>query len=208
MNPTVPRTPARGLAALRRFVEPRPQEERCELCATPVGESHQHLVDPDLRRLVCACDACAILFDHAGATHYRRVPRDIRALPGFDIDDALWNSLSIPISLVFFFRSSVAHTMLAVYPSPAGPTETVVDEADWTEIAALHPELGGMAEDVEALLVNRSKGARTYYIVPIDACYKLSAIVRRHWSGFSGGDRLWDEIRLFFDGLERSAIDA
>jgi hypothetical protein len=58
---------------------------------------------------------------------------------------------------------------------------------------------------VEALLVNRIRAAREYYIVPIDECYKLTGIVRRRWSGFSGGDRLWEEMRLFFEGLKRRA---
>ena len=214
MNPMLHRSPARGLAALRQLAQRRSPEERCELCAVRVSETHQHLVDPEQRRILCVCDACAILFDRTGVTRYRRVPRDIRQLPGFDIEDALWTSLSIPISLVFFFRSSVTHTVLAVYPSPAGPTETVVEEEDWREVAALDRALGNLAEDVEALLVNRAKGAREYYLVPIDECYKLAAVVRRHWSGFSGGDELWEQIRLFFADLkgrarmERNAADA
>jgi len=215
MNTMLHRAPVRGLAALRRLSERRPPEERCELCSARVAETHQHLVDPERRRLLCACEACAILFAHAGtATRYRRVPRDIRQLAGFKIDDVLWNSLAIPIGLAFCFRSSVSHTVLAVYPSPAGPTETAVEEEDWREVAALHSALGTLTEDVEALLVNRVKGARDYYIVPIDECYKLAAIVRRHWSGFSGGDELWEQIRLFFEGLqersrtERNALNA
>src|SRR5205085_7810013 len=100
MNMLLNRSPARGLAALKRLADARPAPERCELCATGVPEQHQHLVDPETRRLLCACDACAILFDHSGMTKYRRVSRDISELPGLEIDDALWNSLGIPIGLV------------------------------------------------------------------------------------------------------------
>ncbi len=191
---------ARGLATLRRLVAAPPQPERCELCAAEVPEQHQHLVDPEKRRLLCACDACAILFDHSGITKYRRVPRDIRELPGFEIDDALWNSLGIPIGLVFFFRSSVSNAMLAVYPSPGGPTETNVEEDVWSELAV------PLADDVEALLVNRIQGAREYYVVPIDECYKLTGLIRRNWTGLSGGDELWERIRLFFESLKRRAV--
>jgi hypothetical protein len=196
----------RRLAALRRLAVPPPSPERCELCAALVPEQHQHLVDPEKRRLVCACDACAILFDHQGVTRFRRVPRDIRHLPGFAIDDALWNGLGIPIGLAFFFRSSVSQQTVAVYPSPGGPAETAIDAADWEALAALHPALRALPEDVEALLVNRTGDARDYYIVPIDECYRLTGMIRRHWTGFSGGDELREQLRLFFDGLQQRAV--
>jgi hypothetical protein len=195
--------PARGLAGLRRLATRHDAEERCELCAAAVPEYHQHLVDPASRRLVCACDACAILFDHAGARRYRRLPRDIREVAHLEISDTLWNSLGIPIGLVFFFRSSVSNTVLAVYPSPGGPTETSVEEDVWNDLADLHRSLATLSPDVEALLVNRIRGAREYYIVPIDECYKLTGIIRRRWRGISGGDELWAQVRLFFDGLKQ-----
>src|SRR5215472_11145654 len=102
MNPSLPRNPVRGLAALRQLVSAPQEPERCELCAAVLGEEHQHLVDSENRRMLCACDACAILFDHSGVTRYRRVPRDIRELTDFEIGDQLWNSLAVPIGLVFF----------------------------------------------------------------------------------------------------------
>jgi hypothetical protein len=67
---------------------------------------------------------------------------------------------------------------------------------------------------VEALLVNRIQGARDYFIVPIDECYKLTGIIRRYWSGISGGDEVWEQIRLFTGNWkdrarpERSASNA
>jgi hypothetical protein len=208
MNRSLHPNQARGLAALRRLAAVSPEPERCELCAAAVREQHQHLVDPEGRRLLCACDACAILFDHSALTRYRRIPRDVRALPDFEIGDALWNSLAIPIGLVFFFRSSVTNAMLAVYPSPGGPTETVVEEEVWSAVASLDTSIAGLLQDVEALLVNRTKGARDYYIVPIDECYKLTGAIRRYWTGISGGDEVWEQIRLFFDGLKGRARPA
>ena len=205
MNPALRPHSAHSLAALRRLVAARPRSERCELCAAPVPEEHPHLVDPERRRLLCACQACAILFDHSGPARYRRVPREVRALEGLVIGDGLWNSLAIPIGLVFFFRSSVSTGTLAVYPSPAGPTETLVEADLWSELAALHPALAAMREDIEALLVNRIAGARDSYLVPIDECYKLTGIVRRDWSGFSGGEDVWEGIRRFFAGLQQRA---
>jgi len=206
MNLTAPQTSARGLAALRRLAEPRPVVERCELCAAVVSEEHQHLTDPEKRRIVCCCDACAVLFDHSGRTQYRRVPRDIRELAGLEIDDGLWNSLGIPIGLVFFFRSSISKSVVAIYPSPGGPAETVVDPKLWEQITPLHWSLPGLGDDVEALLANRVQGERAYFLVPIDECYKLAGLVRQHWTGFSGGDRVWEELRTFFDRLRQRAI--
>jgi hypothetical protein len=176
------------------------------LCGAAVPEQHQHLVEPEKRRLVCACVACAILFDHAGATRYRRVPRDIRQLQGFEINDALWNRLGIPIGLVFLFRSSISNAILAIYPSPGGPAEVPVDADVWEELATRHPSLRALPDDVEALLVNRTGDARDYYIVPIDECYRLSGIIRRRWTGFSGGEELREELRLFFDSVRQRAL--
>src|SRR5947209_3609861 len=158
MTPILHRSAPRGLAALRRLSEARQVEERCQLCAGAVAEQHQHLVDPEKRRLLCVCDACAILFDHAGVTRYRRVPRDARELAGFEVSDVLWHNLAIPIGLAFIFRSSLSQTIVAVYPSPAGPTETNIDEEVWNEVTALHRSLGQLLPDVEALLINRTRG--------------------------------------------------
>lgn len=207
----------RGLAALRRLAVRSPRQEHCDLCAAVLSGEHEHLVDPANRRLLCACNACAVLFDHSGATRYRRIPRDIRELPAFEIGDGLWNSLAIPIGLVFFFRSSVTNlakaqgfggAILAVYPSPGGPTETLVAEELWHELASLDNAVADLLTDVEALLVNRTRGARDYYIVPIDQCYGLTGLIRRHWTGISGGDEVWEQIRLFFNSLRERARPA
>ena len=196
---------AQGLTALRNFVRRQPEIERCELCAAEIGEQHRHLIDPQERRLICACEPCAILFAHAAETKYRRVPRDIRSLDALDLSDQAWNSLAIPIGLAFIFRSSVANQMIGVYPSPAGATETVIDPETWTEIIAEYPALEKAEADVEAVLINRMNGCREYFIVPIDECYKLTGVVRKYWRGFSGGLEGWEQIRKFFDELKARA---
>ena len=61
-----------------------------------------------------------------------------------------------------------------------------------------------MQPDVEALLVNRVRGAREQWIVPIDDCFRLAALIREHWTGFQGGDEVWDEIARFFAELRAS----
>jgi Family of unknown function (DUF5947) len=63
--------------------------------------------------------------------------------------------------------------------------------------------LEGMERDVEALLVNRVRGAREHFLVPIDECYSLVGLIRMHWRGLSGGRGVWNEIDKFFEDLRR-----
>ena len=63
--------------------------------------------------------------------------------------------------------------------------------------------LGELEPDVEALLVNRTRGAREHWLVPVDRCYELVGLIRTHWSGFGGGSEVWEQVDAFFDRLER-----
>ncbi len=134
---------------------------------------------------------------------YKRVPERVSRLSHFKMTDAEWDSLMIPIEMAFFFHSAPAGKVVAIYPSPAGATESLLSLDTWNDIARENPELNSIEPDVEALLVNRS--ARDYYIVPIDECYKLVGVIRTHWRGFSGGTQVWEEIAKLFDGLKEKA---
>jgi hypothetical protein len=177
--------------------------ERCELCGALIAPEHRHLLDVERRRLLCACRACALLLDRSGAGggHYRLVPDRCTPLPGFDLDDASWRSLGIPVDLAFLFRSSTAGRVVAFYPGPMGATESLLPLEAWAEIEARNPVLAEMEEDVEALLVNRARGAREHWLVPVDRCYALVGAIRARWRGFGGGEEVWEEIERFFSGL-------
>lgn len=198
----------RGLSALRQLANKVVVggDESCDLCSVGIGPEHDHLLNPATRELRCACRACAILFSSTGETTYRRVPRDIWNLAEFTLDDGTWAALGIPIGLAFISRSGINGGALAVYPSPAGPVQTVLDREIWEDLAIGNFGLEGMMPDVEALLINRVNGAREYFIVPIDECYKLTGIVRMHWRGFSGGDAAWERIHVFFDNLKSRSV--
>ena len=192
-------------AVLRRFVRQRTFTERCELCSAEVPSEHEHLVEPSSRQMICACQACAILFSGKANTKYRRVPRRILFLSGFELTDGQWESLLIPINMAFFFHSSAAGKVIALYPSPAGATESLLDLGSWNEIVQSNPVLRKMEPDTEALLVNRVRGVSEFYLLPIDECYKLVGLIRTHWHGLSGGTQMWDAIEKFFVELKAKA---
>jgi hypothetical protein len=193
--------------ALRRFVQPAPRVERCELCSLELPEEHPHLVEPAARQLLCVCQACGILFSEDRKAKYRRVSDKSRFLAEFRLSDAQWNTLAIPVGLVFFFHSSPMDKVVAIYPSPAGPTESLLELDVWQEIVVENPILREMKSDVEALLVHRIEGAREYYLAPIDECYKLVGLLRARWQGFSGGDEAWDEICRFLERMKNRSTD-
>jgi hypothetical protein len=194
-----------SFAVLRRFVRQRAVVERCELCSSDLAAEHEHLVDLASRQLTCACQACAILFSGKANSKYRRVPRRIRYLRNFQLTDSQWDSLLIPISMAFFFESSAAGKVVALYPSPAGATESLLDFESWDEIRRDNPVLLELEPDTEALLVNRVRGAEEYYLLPIDECYKLVGLIRTNWHGLSGGTPMWDAIGKFFAELKEKS---
>lgn len=199
-------------AVLKQFARKRVPGERCELCSAPLAAEHAHLVEPVARKLLCTCTACTLLFGSQGATKYRRVPQRIRRLTDFQLPDALWDGLMIPINMAFFFESSPLGKVIALYPSPAGATESQLPLESWEEIAVLNPILNTMEPDVEALMVNRIGPQRgyeepEYYLLPIDECYALVGLIRAHWQGFSGGDEAWERLSKFFARMRERSTD-
>ncbi|WP_397448601.1 DUF5947 family protein [Pseudomonas sp. NA-150] len=177
--------------------------EHCELCYAEIASDHDHLIEPDTRRLLCACQGCALLFDSPDARRYRRVPRRVTRLQRFDITDGQWDALLIPINLAFFVRSSTQSRVLALYPGPAGATESTLSLQSWGQLADANPVLNELQQDVEALLANRMQGAREYYRVPIDRCYELVGLIRTHWHGLAGGQEVQAMQLRFFERLRR-----
>ena len=205
-----------AFGVLRQFTRSRGRSSRtlenCELCSVGLIPDHPHLVELSTRRIVCACDGCALLFNSMEKSRYKRVSRSSRYLASFEMTEAQWENLLIPINMAFFFRSSLDDKMIALYPSPAGAVESLLPLDAWTDIAEDNPTLRGLQPDIEALLVNRVGHARglskaEYFIAPIDECYKLVGLIRANWKGFSGGEDVWAEIGRFFTELkEKSTI--
>jgi hypothetical protein len=204
-----------AFSSLRRFVQEESEktakeaveaaQEYCELCSEPIPPEHRHLLDVATREIMCACRPCSILFDRAAASEgkYRLIPDRRLFLEDFEMSDVQWESLRIPVDMAFFFYSTPAERVVAFYPSPMGPTESLLKLSAWEDLEASNPVLKGMEGDVEALLVNRVRGAREHFLVPIAECYSLVGLIRMRWRGLSGGREVWEEIGQFFEALRR-----
>lgn len=200
--------PPNPFATLRSYVREEPAGapvERCELCSVRVPPVHRHLLETSTRQVTCACDACAFLFEGTADRRFKLIPRDARALPDFQIGDAVWNGLALPINLAFLYHSSNADRVVAMYPSPAGATESQLPLSAWATLVEENPVLAQMQPDVEALLVNRIGEKRLYFLTPMDTCFGLVGLIRVHWRGLSGGERVWKEIDAFFERLAQQA---
>jgi hypothetical protein len=182
----------RGTAAA-----PARQAERCDLCAAPVGERHRHLLDEERGELLCTCRACTVLFgrDAAGGGHYRLVPESRRRLPALSPRE-----LGVPVGLAFFVRDADG-AVTAHYPSPAGATRWDVEPSTWQAMVRRCPDLADLAPGIQALLLNTARGRAEHWLVPIDDCYRLVAVIRREWRGLSGGSTVWPAVDRFFAEL-------
>jgi hypothetical protein len=195
-----------ALAVLQRIrrAPPRPRPgERCDMCAEPVPDSHDHVVNIDSRSLMCTCRGCWILFTEpgAGGGRYRAVPDRYARIESFALSPAAWDSFQIPVSVAFFFRNSASGEVTAFYPSPAGATESLLPLDAWDDLVDANPALADLAPDVEALLRRVERDGTAAYIVPIDACYELVGHMRRLWRGFDGGREAKDALEEFFAGV-------
>lgn len=178
-------------------------QEHCDLCSAPIPAEHQHVLDLSSRQLKCSCRPCALLFDSkaAGGGHYRLIPDRRLRIDDFELDDALWEGLRIPVDMAFFFRDTQAERVSTFYPSPMGATESLLELRAWTELERANPVVGTLTPDVEALLVNRARGESSHWIVPVDDCYDLVGLIRTRWRGLTGGTEVWQAIEQFFERL-------
>lgn len=202
-----------NFAALEKLLHKKPPAapgERCDFCAAPIGPKHGHLIDLKIRRIMCGCRPCWLVFEPQGAAQgrYKPVPERYIEIRDLSVDEAAWDALQIPIGLAFFFYNSTEGKLCAFYPGPAGATESQLPLADWSATLAAHPLLATLAPDVEAVLLYRARGSSRMFLVPIDAAYELVGIMRTVWKGFDGGAEARLRIDEFFASLGARADDA
>ena len=184
--------------------------ERCEMCAEPISEAHQHVVNLPSRALMCTCRGCYLLFTADGAElKYRAVPDRYLSFPSFRLAPGQWDSLQIPVGLAFFFVNSILERTVCFYPGPAGAAESELPLDAWDQVVADNPELRAVTADVEALIVQVPPSAPAQcFLVPIDACYELVGQLRRVWRGFDGGQEARTQIADFFTTVAARARPA
>jgi len=171
----------------------------CELCPLGLSEDHRHLLDLDQRRIICVCETCWSL--RSGDPQFRPPGTRRLLLEDFVMSDEVWAAFQIPIGLAFLLRSSVTGAVVALYPSPAGATESELELEAWDALCAANPILADMQPDAEALIVDRTSPEHHYAIVPVDQCYRLVGLIKSRWSGITGGQSVDVAIAEFFAGL-------
>ncbi|WP_214107874.1 DUF5947 family protein [Acrocarpospora catenulata] len=183
----------RTVTRRRRAAEP------CELCGAPLADAHSHLLSERDGQLLCACRACKLLFERGGAGlgRFQLVPDRRVRLAGPPPQD-----LGIPVGLAYFVKNP-DDVVVAHYPSPAGPTRWELDPATWERLTGQYEPLRAMRPRLEAFLVAVVRGMDERWLVPIDDCHRLVALVRAEWKGMSGGQELWTRLSTFFAELDK-----
>ncbi len=146
------------------------------------------------RQIVCVCESCWAL--RSGDAEFRPTGTRTLWLEDFELPEELWAQFRIPIGLAFFMHSSVTDCVVAMYPSPAGATESELHFETWSRLVEMNPVLATLEPDAEALIVNRMSDPPAFAIAPIDRCYMLVGLVKvvlggdlgRRWR--RGGDRV------------------
>jgi Fe-S cluster biogenesis protein NfuA len=181
-------------------------EEACELCGLPISGEHKHLIHLEERRIVCTCGTCWSI--RSGDAEFRPVGNRRIWLDDLRMTDEQWAAFGIPIGLAFFMISSVTGGVIALYPSPAGATESELDLRAWASLCEANPELE-LEPDSEALIVNRLGDEPQTLIAPIDAAYGLVGVVKASWEGISGGAGVPAAVSAYLEGLRaRPAVGA
>ena len=196
-------TPVVGAGALQRFARRAADAsqtalEKCDLCGDAVSLEHRHLLESS-RSIACVCQACALLFSNpvASSGRYRLIPDRRLHLADFSMSDPEWDTLHVPVGICFITAGR------AYYPGPMGAAEAPVNPSTWAALVHRYPPLDSIQPEIEALLVNRVRGQRQYFITPIDECFGLVGLIRTRWRGLSGGNAVWTEISAFFESLQQ-----
>lgn len=193
------------LAKLRALVTGSAVEE-CELCEQRISVEHEHLLEPDARRVLCTCQECATLFlqeQQRQNARYLRVERRALRLHDVEIDDVGWAALDVPAGLAFFTGRSRTGEVVATFPGREGIIESFVPLKAWSELEQRFPSVKSILPDVEALLVRRTSRHQDFFQVSIDHCYELSAILRGAQAPLSAAEL--GVVQSFFVRLDERA---
>src|ERR1700754_211351 len=139
------------VSRMRRFVA-RHDVEYCDFCSQAIPHQHAHLIERATRHFLCACQGCALTL--GASAKYCAVSPRTDVLHDFKLSDAEWDAFQIPIGMVFLFRSTPSDRPIAIYPSPAGPTESLLSLDAWSRLVETNPGLAQLGPEVAGLLLN------------------------------------------------------
>jgi len=182
----------------------RSEGEHCDMCSVSIPDDHRHLLNLHERQIMCVCEGCWAM--RSGDADLRPVGHRTVWLEGFELPDDVWSEFRIPIGLALFMYSSVTECVVAMYPSPAGATESELHFESWGRLVALNPVLRRLEPDGEALIVNRMSDPPSFAIAPIDRCYMLVGLIKANWEGISGGAEVDRAVGRFFEELRAQAV--
>ena len=173
------------------------------MCAEPIADEHQHVVDVQSRELMCTCRGCYLLFTAEQADlRYRAVPDRYLSFPDFALDRSRLGRPADPGRAGVLLPQLRAGPGRRVLPGPAGATESELRLAAW-DASRWRPTPSSAALSATSRRCwSAAPGRdtrRSCFLVPIDACYELVGRLRTVWRGFDGGQ----EARAAIDGLLR-----
>ena len=179
---------------------------RCELCPIGIGEDHRHLLHLDERRIVCVCETCWSM--RSGDPEFRPPGARTLWLDDFDLPDERVGGVPDPDrpGVPDAQRASAA-AVVALYPSPAGATESEL-ELDGVG-RAVRGQPGPRAPRARRRGADRRPHRRPRTATrscPIDQCYRLVGLIKARWEGITGGRGVDAAIAEFFDGLRARAV--
>lgn len=181
--------------------------EKCDFCASELKTNHKHSIEPSTRAIVCVCDVCALggpnIRGKFNGARYKSISEQSFLIADLNLPDEVWNQLSIPFGMAFFFFNSSSNKIEVFFPSPAGAIESELSDSSSLLFENLNPELRMLSEednkDVLALLINKTKESPQYYLTPIHECYKLIGLMRKNQRG--GIYAMQNDIDIFFKEL-------
>jgi len=170
----------RGTHALKRFtlreaLAGAATIELCELCAAPLRENHDHLLDARARKAVCSCPACALLFPDVAdaAARYVRLQSHFTTLGEAELSEVDLELLGVPVQLVVLCPSALHDALFMLYPSAAGAVEGRAPFGAWRALVTRHIALETVQVDHDALVVDLRTGERAVLHVSLDVAYEL-----------------------------------
>ena len=163
------RGPADGNGGRRRRAGAA--SEACDLCGKPLDPDHRHLLHLVDRRILCTCESCLAL--RGGDPELRPTGTRTVWLDDFELSDEPGRRSGSRSGSRSSSTRAPRGGIVALYPSPAGATESELEIGTWRELRSANPVLMSLEPDAEALIVNRIADPPEHAIAPIDECYRL-----------------------------------